>query len=149
MWGDVCCFHPRRSQRKGAGINNSPVRWTQVPLLPLPPHAALMDSAVILLKEAIMCCVRARGGAARARSRNPEEQLCVLGEIKPSKGRRAARCWSSLLCDKMKDTNNISHTAAITGHCEVEIAGERARSKGRACVCGFLAFSLSFFSELR
>lgn len=39
-----------RDASGGAGINNSQVRWTQVPLLSSLPHTGLMDLAIILLK---------------------------------------------------------------------------------------------------
>lgn len=41
IWGEAS---------RGAGINNSHVRWTQVPLLSFLPHTGLMDTAIILLK---------------------------------------------------------------------------------------------------
>lgn len=90
-------------------------RWDEHnrrPLLSSAPHRALMDSTVILLKEAIISYV---GRDVRVCLGNPEEQLCVFGEIKPRKDSRAEPCWSSLLSGKMKVTNNISHTAAIRG----------------------------------
>ncbi len=70
-------------------------------------------------------------------------QVCILGEIKPQRT-GAVRCWSSLLCDKMKETNNISHRAAITGTVKWKWQ-ERARSKVKSL---FLLFPYILFETL-
>lgn len=71
----------------------------------------------------------------------PKKHRCVFWPRSSLPRTGAVQCWSSPLCDKMKETNNISHRAAITGAVKWKWQ-ERARSRVKACLCYFFTFSL-------
>lgn len=102
----------------------------------IPASHGLMDTAVILSKRRRLFWTRRD---VRMHSCNPKKHRCVFfgGEIKPQRTGAAQR-WSSLLSTKMKETNNISHRAAITRRCEVEIAGEEPGPNWKPYVLCFL-----------
>lgn len=71
---------------------------------------------------------------------NPKKNTGVyFGARSSLRGQWAAQSWSSRLCDKMKETNNISHRAAITG---AVWSGNRRKERG------FLLFPYILFETL-
>lgn len=104
-----------------------------------------MDTAVILSKRRRLFRTRRD---VRMHSCNPKKHRCVFfwgGEIKPQRTGAVQR-WSSLLSTKMKETNNISHRAAITRRCEVEIAGEEPGPNWKPYFLCFFGFVISLRS---
>lgn len=84
----------------------------EVPFLSSLPHTGLMDTPITPPKRRRLFWTRRDSQMHLCNP--PKTQVCILGKIKPPRT-GAVQCWSSLLCDKMKETNNISHRAAIMG----------------------------------
>lgn len=114
-----------REASGGAGINNSHVRWTQVPLLSSLPHTGLMDTAIILPKRRRLFWTRRDG---QMHSCSPKKHRCVFWARSSLRGQGLYSVDPPCFCDKMKETNNICHTAAITGTVKWK-SQERAGSK--------------------
>lgn len=100
-----------REAGEGAGINNSRVRWTRVPAFSSLSYMDLMDTAIISPERRRSFLSEAP--AAKCTFVTPRKtQVCNLDKIKPLRS-RVVQCWCSPLWSKMKETNNISHRAAI------------------------------------
>lgn len=128
-----------REACKGAGINNSRARWTQVPSFSSPSYMGLMDTGIIPPERRRLFWTRLQWPNALC-TPSKKTQVCILDEIKPLRT-KAVQCWCSLLRGKMKETNNISHRAAITATLKWK-SQRGAWCEVKACFCYFLRFSL-------
>lgn len=117
-----------REVGKGASINNSRARWTQVPPFSSLSYMDLMNTAIIPPERRESFWTRLLVAKC-----NPQKiQVRILDQIKPLRTRVVQR-WCSPLWRKMKETNKISHRAAIMATLKCEV---------KACFYHFLRFSL-------
>lgn len=127
-----------REAGKGAAINNSRARWTQVPSFLSRSYMGLMDTAITPPERRWLFWTRLR--RPNALLPPPKNQVCILDTTEPLRT-GAVQCWCSLLQSKMKETNKISHGAAIMATLKWK-SQRRARCEVKACFCYFLRFSL-------
>lgn len=108
-----------REAGKGAAINNSRARWTQVPSFSSWSYMGLIDTAIIPPERRWLFWTRL---AKCTIAPLQKKQVCILDAIEPLRA-GAVQCWCSLLQSKMKETNKISQSSHH-GHTEMEISSK-------------------------